>query len=74
MMFSFNDDLRHAECRLVFKVDELSRLAAEAINQSPDDIVCLEKLADTGDKGQNTQQIHAEHIENTDNMCLQYVQ
>ena len=22
----------------------------------------------TGDKGQNTQQIHAEHIENTDNM------
>ena len=28
----------------------------------------------TGDKGQNTQQIHAEQIENTDNMCLQYAQ
>ena len=30
--------------------------------------------ADTGDKGQNTQWIHGEHIENTDNMCLQYSQ
>ena len=29
---------------------------------------------DTGNKGQNTQWIHAEHIENTDNMCLQYAQ
>jgi len=28
----------------------------------------------TGDKGQNTQWVHAEHIENTDNMCLQYAQ
>jgi hypothetical protein len=47
-MFSFNDDLRHAERRLVFKVDELCRLAAEAINRSPDDIVDLEKLAEGG--------------------------
>ena len=31
-------------------------------------------LNDTGDKGQNTQWVHAEHIENTDNMCLQYAQ
>ncbi|KIL65763.1 hypothetical protein M378DRAFT_76367 [Amanita muscaria Koide BX008] len=44
----FNDDLRHAERRRVFKVDELSRLAAEAVNRSPDDIVRLEKLAEGG--------------------------
>ncbi|KAG1725600.1 protein kinase subdomain-containing protein PKL CAK Fmp29 [Suillus lakei] len=44
----FNDDLRHAERRRVFKVDELSRLAAETVNRSPDDIVCLEKLAEGG--------------------------
>jgi len=31
-------------------------------------------IMDTGDKGQNTQWVHAEHIENTDNMCLQYAQ
>jgi len=47
-MFSFNDDLRHTERRLVFKVDELSRLAAEAVNRRPDDIVRLEKLAEGG--------------------------
>jgi len=49
-MFIFNDDLRHAERRFVFnlKVDELSRLAAEAVNRSPDDIVRLEKLAEGG--------------------------
>ncbi|KIJ21222.1 hypothetical protein PAXINDRAFT_178571 [Paxillus involutus ATCC 200175] len=46
----FNDDLRHAERRRVFKVDELSRLAAESVNRSPDsdDIVRLEKLAEGG--------------------------
>ncbi|KAF8591989.1 protein kinase subdomain-containing protein PKL CAK Fmp29 [Ramaria rubella] len=44
----FNDDLRHAERRRIFKVDELSRLAAEAVNRSPDDIVRLEKLAEGG--------------------------
>ncbi|KAG1778199.1 protein kinase subdomain-containing protein PKL CAK Fmp29 [Suillus placidus] len=44
----FNDDLRHAERRRVFKIDELSRLAAEAVNRSPDDIVRLEKLAEGG--------------------------
>jgi len=44
----FNDDLRHAERRLVFKVDELCQLAAEAVNRSPDDIVRLEKLAEGG--------------------------
>jgi len=43
-----NDALRHAERRRVFKVDELSRLAAEAVNRSPDDIVRLEKLAEGG--------------------------
>ncbi|KAG2366298.1 protein kinase subdomain-containing protein PKL CAK Fmp29 [Suillus spraguei] len=32
----------------VFKVDELRRLAAEAVNRSPDDIVRLEKLAEGG--------------------------
>ncbi|TDL19833.1 protein kinase subdomain-containing protein PKL CAK Fmp29 [Rickenella mellea] len=44
----FNDDLRHAERRLIFKVDELSRLAAESVNRSPDDIVRSEKLAEGG--------------------------
>ncbi|KAF8256640.1 kinase-like domain-containing protein, partial [Lactarius quietus] len=44
----FNDDLRQAERRLVFKVDELCRLAAEAVNRSPDDIIHLEKLAEGG--------------------------
>ncbi|KAH7931313.1 protein kinase subdomain-containing protein PKL CAK Fmp29 [Leucogyrophana mollusca] len=44
----YNDDLRHAERRCVFKVDELSRLAAEAVNRSPDDIVRLQKLAEGG--------------------------
>ncbi len=47
-MVSFNDDLRHAERKLVFKVDELSRLAAEAVNRSPDDIVDLKKIAEGG--------------------------
>ncbi|KAF8895895.1 hypothetical protein CPB84DRAFT_1848229 [Gymnopilus junonius] len=42
----FNDDLRHAERRRVFKVDELRRLAAESINRNPDDIVRLEKSAE----------------------------
>ena len=28
----------------------------------------------TGDKGQDTWWVHAEHIENTDNMCLRYAQ
>jgi hypothetical protein len=47
-MFSFDDELRHAEPRRVFKVDELSRLAAEAVNRSPHDIVRFEKLAEGG--------------------------
>jgi hypothetical protein len=46
--FSFNNDLRHAERRRVFKVDELRRLAAESVNRSPGDIVRLEKLAEGG--------------------------
>ena len=46
--FSYNDDLRHAERRRVFKVDELSRLAAEAVNRSSDDIVRMHKLAEGG--------------------------
>ncbi|KAG2065001.1 kinase-like protein [Suillus decipiens] len=44
----FNDDLRHAERRRAFKVDELRRLAAEAVNRSPADIVRLEKLTEGG--------------------------
>jgi hypothetical protein len=47
-MFSFNNDLRHAERRRFFNVDELSRLAAESVNRSLDDIVGLEKLAEGG--------------------------
>ncbi|KAH7931315.1 hypothetical protein BV22DRAFT_1124241 [Leucogyrophana mollusca] len=44
----FNDDLRHAERRRVFRVDELNRLVAEAVNRSPGDIVRLQKLAEGG--------------------------
>ncbi|KZT05313.1 protein kinase subdomain-containing protein PKL CAK Fmp29, partial [Laetiporus sulphureus 93-53] len=44
----FNDDLRHAERRRIFNVDQLSRLAAESVNRSLDDIVGLEKLAEGG--------------------------
>ncbi|ETW75440.1 hypothetical protein HETIRDRAFT_423131 [Heterobasidion irregulare TC 32-1] len=47
-MFSYNDDLRCAECRLVFNADELCRLAAEAVNRSPGDIVRMHKLAECG--------------------------
>lgn len=47
-MFSYNDDLRRAERRRVFNVDELSRLAAESVNRSLDDIVSFEKLAEGG--------------------------
>jgi hypothetical protein len=47
-MFSFNNDLRHAERRRIFNVGELSRLAAESVNRSIDDIVGLEKLAEGG--------------------------
>jgi len=47
-MLSFNNDLRHAERRRIFNVNELSRLAAESVNRSLDDIVGLEKLAEGG--------------------------
>ncbi|KIO03722.1 hypothetical protein M404DRAFT_9474 [Pisolithus tinctorius Marx 270] len=47
-MSSFNDGLRHAERRRVFKVDELCRLAAGAVNRSPDAIMHMEKLAEGG--------------------------
>ena len=47
-MFSYNDDLRRAERRLVFKADELNRLAAEAVNRSPHDIIRMHKLAEGG--------------------------
>ena len=47
-MFSFNNELRHAERRRIFNVGELSRLAAESVNRSIDDIVGLEKLAEGG--------------------------
>jgi len=47
-MFSFNDVLRHAERRGVFNIDGLRRLAAESVDQSPDDIDDLKKLAEGG--------------------------
>ena len=46
--FSFNDALRHAECRRVFNVDGLCPLAARSVHRSPDDIVGLRKLAEGG--------------------------
>jgi len=46
--FSLNDALRHKERRRVFNVNGLSRLAAESVDRSPDDIVSLEKLAEGG--------------------------
>ena len=45
---SFNDDLRHAERRRVFNVDELKRLAAESVNRNLTDIIRFEKLAEGG--------------------------
>ena len=47
-MFSINDALRQAERRRVFNVNGLSRLAAESVGRSPDDIVDLKKLAEGG--------------------------
>lgn len=47
-LFRSNDALRHAERRLVFNVDELCRLAAQSVNQSPADIVDFAKLAEGG--------------------------
>ena len=47
-MFSYNDDPRRAERRLVFKADELCQLAAEAANRSPRGIVRMHKLAEGG--------------------------
>lgn len=47
-MFSVNDRLRHAERKLVFNVNGLRQLAAEAVKRSPDDIDSLEKLAEGG--------------------------
>ncbi|KAK7685389.1 hypothetical protein QCA50_011252 [Cerrena zonata] len=44
----FNDALRHKERRLAFNVDGLCRLAAESVNQSPDDVVNVSKLAEGG--------------------------
>ncbi|CCM02764.1 uncharacterized protein FIBRA_04872 [Fibroporia radiculosa] len=37
--WAYNDALRHNKRRLAFDVDELRRLAAESINQSPDDVM-----------------------------------
>ena len=47
-LFSVNDQLRRAERRRDFNVDGLLRLAAESVNQSPDDIESLRKLAEVG--------------------------
>ncbi|KAL0957922.1 hypothetical protein HGRIS_000103 [Hohenbuehelia grisea] len=43
-----NDALRLAERRRIFNVEGLRKLAAESVNRSPDDIECLEKLAEGG--------------------------
>jgi hypothetical protein len=48
LTFSLNDALRHEERRRVFNVNGLSRLAAESVDRSPDDIVSFEKLAEGG--------------------------
>ena len=48
-MLSYDDALRHKERRLAFDVDGLCRLAAESVNQIPDDVVSLSKLAE-GDR------------------------
>ncbi|KAK0186999.1 protein kinase subdomain-containing protein PKL/CAK/Fmp29 [Armillaria mellea] len=47
-IFNLNDTLRHEERRRVFNVNGLSRLAAESVGRSPDDIVGFEKLAEGG--------------------------
>ncbi|KAI9507088.1 kinase-like domain-containing protein [Russula earlei] len=44
----YNDALRHKERTLAFDVDGLRRLAAESVNQSPDDVVSLSKLSEGG--------------------------
>ncbi|KAJ7202551.1 protein kinase subdomain-containing protein PKL CAK Fmp29 [Mycena pura] len=43
-----NDELRRAERRRYFNVDELRRLAAESVERKPDDVERLEKLAEGG--------------------------
>ncbi|KAH9964465.1 protein kinase subdomain-containing protein PKL/CAK/Fmp29 [Russula dissimulans] len=42
----FNEALRNEECRRIFNLNGLSRLAAESVDRSPDDIVSFEKLAE----------------------------
>lgn len=46
--FSINDALRHEEHRRVFNINGLSRLTAESVDRSPDDIISFEKLAKGG--------------------------
>ena len=48
LTFSLNNALRHEERRRVFNINGLSRLAAESVDCSPDDIVSFEKLAEGG--------------------------
>ena len=47
-MFSLNDALRQEDRRRVFNVNAISRLAAESIGRSPDDVVSFEKLTEGG--------------------------
>ena len=48
LTFSFNNVLRHEERRWVFNANGLSRLAAESVDCSHDDIVSFEKLPEGG--------------------------
>ena len=45
---SWNEELRRAERRLPFNVNELANLAAAAVRRRPEDIVKFEKLAEGG--------------------------
>jgi hypothetical protein len=45
---SWNEELRRAERRLPFNVNELANLAAAAVRRRPGDIVKFEKLAEDG--------------------------
>ncbi|PGH09672.1 hypothetical protein AJ79_05638 [Helicocarpus griseus UAMH5409] len=44
----FNEEKRLAERHLYFNVDKLSAIAAESVNQSPNDIVLFTKIAEGG--------------------------
>ena len=47
-MYIINNTPRYAERTRVFNVDGLCRLAAQSVDQSPDDVVDLTRLAEGG--------------------------